>query len=209
MMNKKTLATTFFLLITFLIPVLAQKDSNFRLVKKREISENALNELPADLNKEILLVLKFDSVNVPAKRPKGQSKEEYLKWRNHNTMVPRLNRELREAIKGYPFRYRIVPMSKYSYISNYDAKYLLWINSFDAYTDGKIYQSSVDWSGHGENRTAVFYGSGTLFGIIDLNTDKSYLISKNVAVSQTVNYPRLIQWLMNDVKRQFNIKKEK
>lgn len=205
-MKIRTFASTTFLLITLLLPGFAQQSSNFRIVKKREISEDALKKLPADLNTETLLVLKFDSVNLPAKRPKDQSKEEYLKWKNHNAMVPRLNRELREAIKDYPFKYKIVPMSKYEYLSHNDAKYLLWINSFDAFTEGEIYSRSVNWSGHGANRTAVYYGSGTLFGIIDLNTDNSYLITKNVAVSQTLNYPRLIQWLMKDVKRQFNLK---
>lgn len=96
-------------------------------------------------------------------------------------------------------------MNNYAYLSHTHAKYLLWINSFDAFTKGVEYGKGPVEYGSGASQTVVYtIHNTTLFGIIDLDGNKSYLIEKNVPISQTINYSKLIQWLIRDVKRQFN-----
>lgn len=80
MKHKRPATFAFYFLICSVIPALSQELPHLRFLNKnREVSKNALETLPTDLDKEILLVVKFDSVDVPIKRPKDQSKVEYLK----------------------------------------------------------------------------------------------------------------------------------
>ena len=108
--------------------------------------------LPADLKDEIILFLKFDSVDVPLKRPKGYAKTKFIKYTNHNKMVPELNKELRQIAAKYPFRYKIISMMDKNY-AGHGAKYLLWMNTFDAFTDGVVYTSGIHREGFGATST--------------------------------------------------------
>src|SRR5688572_28159868 len=64
--------------------------------KQFKIRKTSSRTLPPDLKDEVILFLKFDSIDVPSKRPKGYAKTKYVKYTNHNKMVPDLNKELRQ-----------------------------------------------------------------------------------------------------------------
>ena len=172
--------------------------------KQFRIKQTSSRTLPADLKDEIILFLKFDSVDVPLKRPKGYAKSKFIKYTNHNKMVPDLNKELRQIAAKYPFRYKIISMMDKNY-AGHGAKYLLWMNTFDAFTDGVVYSSGTHREGFGANAIYSSNGEeGPALGIVDLKTKKKYLISWRLGMSRTYMYREMIGMLNNTIKKQFN-----
>ena len=166
-----------------------------------KITKKSIRELPADLKTETILFLKFDSVELPAERPKGRAKVDYIKWKNHNEMVPRYNKELRESAKSYPYKYKIISMTDTANYKSHGAKYLFWMNSFDAFTEKVTYRSG-HWHGAGSNRTFTAADNGTALGIIDLTSGRTYLVNWTLGVSRTTMYYAMMGMLTNKIKRQ-------
>ena len=167
---------------------------------KYKIEKRSIRDLPEDLKTETLLFLKFDSIDVPAKRPKGYDKVQFIQYHNHNEKVPKLNKELRESAAKYPYKYKIISMTDTAKYKSYGAKYLFWMNSFDAFTEGRTYGPS----GHFEGGTYVSNGGeGTALGIADLTSNKKYLISWTIGMSRTYMYREMIGMLNNKIRKQF------
>lgn len=163
----------------------------------QSIEKDSPRELPKDLATETILILKFDSLDIPDKKPANvYEKRKIIGYKNFNKQVPALNRELYAVVKKYPFKYKIGHMSGAG--SNYKlqgAKYLLWMNSFDAIIWGEYYGGGASDASY----------RGTMLGIVDLTTDKSYLLSRTIGVGQTIKYSTMIGILSSEVKKQFKL----
>lgn len=158
------------------------------------ISKKDSKELPVDLKTETILFLKFDSVALPANKPRGVEKSNYVTWQKFNEMVPSLNKQLRESAAKYPYKYKIISMREWDY-SVQGVKYLFWMNSFKYYRreDLLVYRRKP---GYGEPGEAAL-------GIVDLWNNKNYLISWSGSINNTLRYKELIGMLNKEIQKQF------
>jgi len=163
---------------------------------------DAPQKLPDDLSTETVLFLKFDSVDVPAERPRGMDKHYYAKLTNHNDMVIKANRELYEYAVKYPFKYEIVSMSDIKSYRAYGAKYLFYMNGFDAFTTiGFSYTYTRQSPG---NMMYIKYDTSGELGFVDLTADKSYRID-TIYANQVYQYKDMFAKLFYAIKKQFGI----
>ncbi|HEY3402526.1 MAG TPA: hypothetical protein VGK59_04005 [Ohtaekwangia sp.] len=170
-----------------------------------QVSAGAPHKLPDDLQTETILFLKYDSVTITTPRPDGMSKTYYQKWTDHNAMVPRHNARLREIAAKYPYKYKIVSMTDKENYRSHGAKYMLWLNTFDAFTIGNSLESQSSVIGESGNN-GVHCAAGipdTQLGIMDLSSDKTYLVDKRISTSYTYRYDKMIPELLKMIEKQF------
>lgn len=88
--------------------------------------------LPNDLNKEKVIFLKHQAIEVTYDPEEG-SAEEYLHLRqiNHNEVIEEANEELEKYAKGYPFEYTISNQSDYKELILKGHKYVLESKVYD------------------------------------------------------------------------------
>lgn len=87
--------------------------------------------LPNDLDKERIIFLKHEKVEVLADKKAGkQQKYLHLRQTNHNKIIEEANDELVVAAMDYPFGYAISSLSKYESILQAGYKYVLISNSY-------------------------------------------------------------------------------
>ena len=171
---------------------------------KAQVSANASKKLPDDLSTETLLFVKFDSVLITMPPTDTMSKEYYEKWKEHNKNVPKYNAQLREYASKYPFSYQIISMTDTAKYRSYGAKYMFWMNSFDEFTTDKGHSSGI----LGDMNSGVYCASSvpnTMLGIIELTSDKTYVLDKRISVSLTYRYDKTISQLLRKVEEQFGI----
>ncbi|MBT1705894.1 hypothetical protein [Chryseosolibacter indicus] len=157
-------------------------------------------DLPQDLRTETILFLKFDSVDHPTLRPAGMDKKYFERWQYHNQNLTRHNAVLRKLAAKYPFKYKIVSMFDTARYRTYGAKYMLWLNTFDAMTKGGL-QASL----HGAYRT-MDHSPTTELGILDLTCDKQYLLSKSMSIVRSYFYQDSFRKLFYQLEKQFDVK---
>jgi hypothetical protein len=163
-------------------------------------------KLPDDLPTATILFLKFDSVSLPETRPKSSSRTYYDKWQKHNASIPTYNTQLRAYASKYPYNYKIVSMTDTAKYRSYGAKYLFWFNPFDMFTIGgnsltynktKVYNSASGYT------QTFYYAEKVELGIIDLTSDKTYLIDKAVKPDLIYKYDKLLPKFFDMVNKQF------
>lgn len=183
---------------------------NGKWLRPERITASSIRKLPEDLKTETILFLKFDSIDLPDKRPKDYDKALYIKRKHHNKSVPKLNKELYKSAKKYPFPYKIVSMTdrtNFSARNLHNAKYLFYMNSFDAFHDGVIYYR-VSTQNYSYVTTANSPSAEIMLGIVDLQSRKTYLISRNIGISQTYKYGNMIFRLRERIRKQFEVEGE-
>lgn len=160
--------------------------------------------LPDDLPTETILFLKFDSVSLPAVRPESMGRTYYNKWQKHNESVPEHNAKLRSLASKYPFNYKIVSMTDTAHYRSHGAKYVFWFNPFDMFTIGGsslTYQTVKVRSG-GVNHS-LSYVNMEMLGIMELTSDKTYLVDKTVKPHLIYQYDVLLPKLFKLINKQF------
>jgi len=179
---------------------------------KGQISGDAPKKLPDDLPTETILFLKFDSVQIGDLRPETMTKDHYAKWAGYNKNVPKYNAQLYAYASKYPFSYKIISMSEKDNYRAKGAKYLLWMNGFDELiVDGSGATGKMCVLDHAEGDGAYCSSSvpNTQLGIMDLSSDRTYLINKRVSVSLTYRYDKLIPQLLKMIESQFGMTSHK
>lgn len=159
-----------------------------------QITAESSRDLPKDLANELILFLKFDSVE------EDETLEPILirQRHGHNDRVPVLNKELRTSAKRYPFKYKIVSMTdprNYDARNFHGAKYLFYMNSFTALHD------KIMWSTNPDGPLNAFVDESRL-GIINLQTRETYLLRANIAMGHTYKYSNMIDILNAHIKKQ-------
>lgn len=174
-----------------------------------QIRSDSPKKLPDDLSTETILFLKFDSVNILTPRPDAMSKEDYKKWTDHNKNVPKYNAQLREYASKYPFAYKIVSMTDKDNYRSHGAKYMFWVNSFDAFTSRGSHAEGI--LGHIDDSGTYCASSvpNTEIGILDLTSDKTYLVDKRISVSMTYRYDKMVPQLLRMIGSQFGTTSKK
>jgi hypothetical protein len=155
-------------------------------------------KLPQDLRTQTILFLRFDSVEHPQTRPAGMDKRYFERWQYHNEHLQEHNETLKKYAAKYPFKYKIVSMSDTAYRAH-GAKYLFWLNTFDTMS-----KDGIGTSLHGEYISSD-HTPRTELGIIDLTSDKQYLISTGVSITRSYFYQDMFKKLFVQLKDQFDI----
>jgi hypothetical protein len=158
------------------------------------ISHKASKILPEDLKTETMLFLKFDSMGMPEKRPKGMTKAYYTGWKAHDAHVQKANTTLMDYLKKYPYKYKILSVNRLNEYKKQGAKYIFYLNSFDAFTLGASYRRDKEG----------FAPSATL-GIIDLTSNENetgYFIA-NISSAQGYDYKLMMTKLFKVLDKQF------
>jgi hypothetical protein len=148
--------------------------------------------LPSDLPTQMIIFLKFDSVEISKNSLDSYRK----KWSYHNAHITEANKKLREIAAMYPYKYKIVSMTDTAAYRTHGAKYVLWLNSFDVFTGFNSYRR--DW------RTGD--APSVEFGIYDLTSKNQYLIGINVSSADTYRYNRFMPRFYRRVEEQFDVK---
>jgi hypothetical protein len=165
--------------------------------------------LPDDLPTETILFLKFDSVSLPAVRPESMGRTYYDKWKKHNESIPERNAQLRSLASKYPFNYKIVSMTDTAHYRSYGAKYVFWFNPFDMFTIGgsSLTHRTVTGRSGGVPYTASYINKEIL-GLMDLTSDKTFLVDRAVKPQLIYEYDILLPKLFKLINKQFgkNIK---
>ena len=183
--------------ICLLLPVLAQQGP---------ASGNVFNKtLPDDLPNSKLLFIKFRPVLVPAERPANMSPANYKLLQQHAINYPRANEQLESAVSHYPFAYRITTLDSTSYYSAHGYKYVLFHQSFNAFTNGTFKSTN----GNAANATVIDAVNADTYVdlyIQDLSSRDKYIID-NFSESSIYSYKGLIGMLLKRVEKKFKSKK--
>ena len=187
--------------ICLLLPVLAQQGP---------ASGNVFNKtLPDDLPNSKLLFIKFRPVLVPAERPANMSPANYKLLQQHAITYPRANEQLASAVAHYPFAYRITTLDSTSYYSAHGYKYVLFHQSFNAYTNGTFKGTNGTSANTSILDAATANATADTFVelyIQDLSSRDKYVID-SFSESSIYNYKGLIGMLLKRVEKQFKAKK--
>ena len=165
--------------------------------------------LPDDLPNSKLLFIKFRPAPIPAERPTNMSPANYKLLQQHAINYPRANEQLAAAVAHYPFAYRITTLDSTSYYSAHGYKYVLFHQSFNAFTNGTFKGSNGSTAGNAvvdvtnSNATAVTFVD---LYVQDLSSRDKYVID-NFSESTIYNYKGLIGMLLKRVEKQFKVKK--
>ena len=161
--------------------------------------------LPDDLPKSKLLFVKFRPAPVPAVRPANMSAAAYKLLQQHAINYPRANEQLATAVAHYPFAYRITTLDSTSYYSAHGYKYVLFHQSFNAFTNGTFKSTN----GNAANATVIDAVNADTYVdlyIQDLSSRDKYIID-NFSESSIYSYKGLIGMLLKRVEKKFKSKK--
>ena len=161
--------------------------------------------LPDDLPKSKLLFVKFRPAPVPAERPANMSAAAYKLLQQHAINYPRANEQLATAVAHYPFAYRITTLDSTSYYSAHGYKYVLFHQSFNAFTNGTFKSTN----GNAANATVIDAANADTYVdlyIQDLSSRDKYIID-NFSESSIYSYKGLIGMLLKRVEKKFKAKK--
>ena len=165
--------------------------------------------LPDDLPNSKLLFIKFVPAPVPAERPTTMSPTNYKLLQQHAVNYPRANEQLAAAVAHYPFGYRVTTLDSTSYYSAQGYKYVLFHQSFNAFTNGTYKGSKGNTAGSAivdvANANAPTDTFVDLY-IQDLSSRDKYVID-NFSESTIYNYKGLVGMLLKRVEKQFKAKK--
>ena len=150
--------------------------------------------LPEDLPAAKMLFIKFRPAPVPAERPTNMSPNMYKGLQQHALNYPRANEQLLKAAALYPFAYRITTLDSTSYYSERGYKYVLFNQSFNAFTGGYF-----------KNTDAATPAVVDLY-IQDLASRDKYIIDSFNEPS-VYSYKMLVGMLLKRVEKQFKAKK--
>lgn len=170
----------------FILPVFAQQAPTSGKVYSKI--------LPDDLPNSKLLFIKFRPAPIPAERPTNMSPANYKLLQQHAINYPRANEQLEAAVAHYPFAYRITTQDSTSYYYAHGYKYVLFHQSFGAFTNGYFKGSD------GTNETYV-----DLY-IQDLSSRDKYLID-SFNEKSIYYYKGLVGMLLKLVDKQIKVKK--
>ena len=165
--------------------------------------------LPDDLPKSKLLFVKFRPAPVPAERPANMSAAAYKLLQQHAINYPRANEQLATAVAHYPFAYRITTLDSTSYYSAHGYKYVLFHQSFNAYTNGTFKGTNGTSANTSILDAATANATADTFVelyIQDLSSRDKYVID-SFSESSIYNYKGLIGMLLKRVEKQFKAKK--
>jgi hypothetical protein len=165
--------------------------------------------LPDDLPTSKLLFIKFRPAPVPAERPANMSAAHYKLLQQHATNHPRANEQLAAAVAHYPFAYRITTLDSTSYYSAQGYKYVLFHQSFNAYTNGTFKGTNGAAASNALANGANTNGPADNFVdlyIQDLSSRDKYIID-SFSESSIYNYKTLVGMLLKRVEKQFKAKK--
>ncbi|GAA4022922.1 hypothetical protein GCM10022409_03420 [Hymenobacter glaciei] len=161
--------------------------------------------LPEDLPKSKLLFIKFRPAPVPAERPANMPAAHYKLLQQHAINYPRANEQLVAAVAHYPFPYRITTLDSTSYYSARGYKYVLFHQSFNAFTNGTFKGKDAATA----NTTIVDAATADTFVdlyIQDLSSRDKYVLD-SFSESSIYNYKGLVGMLLKRVDKQFKVKK--
>lgn len=165
--------------------------------------------LPEDLPQSKILFIKFMPVPVPAERPANMSPAKYKLLQQHAINYPRANEQLAVAAAHYPFPSRITTLDSTSYYSAHGYKYVLFHQSFNAFTNGTFKGSSGGSAS--TNFVDVGNANATADNFVDLYiqdlTSRDKYIIDNFNESSIYNYKLLVNMLLKCVEKQFKAKK--
>lgn len=161
--------------------------------------------LPLDLPTETLLFLKFDSLELPSERPAGMSKDYFKKWSEHNKQVPKHNAKLRTALGRYPYPYSIVSMKDARNYASQGFRYMLWLNTFESVQQNSHASDIIGLSDAGNFCSSSVPNTQLL--IIDMTSDKKYVVDKKFSAGFTYRYDKIMEPLLKMIQKEFGTKK--
>ena len=164
--------------------------------------------LPDDLATSKILFIKFLPAPFPAERPATMSPVKYKLLQQHATNYPRANEQLTAAAAHYPFAYRITTLDSTSYYSTRGYKYVLFHQSFNAFTNGTFKGTNSAASNamaDVANTNAPVDNYVDLY-IQDLSSRDKYVVG-SFDESSIYNYKNLVGMLLKRVEKQFKAKK--
>ena len=188
---------------TFLFLFLLLVNTNL-FAQFSETPGKSFKQLPPDLNKETLIFLKHDSVDVPNKKPKSMNAFEYNRLRNHNNVIPVSNKQLKEAAKEYPFKYIIASISEVDSLSKANYKYVYYSPAFEKVKTGQRMgtKSSVSFS-PGKQTTKTTYVIQNIV-LVNLENNDLYYVGE-YSETFVYYYKGLIKDFVKKVKKQYNL----
>lgn len=176
------------------------------LAQQAPASGNVYNKiLPDDLPKSKLLFIKFRPAPIPTERPASMSAVNYKLLQQHAINYPRANEQLETAVAHYPFDYRITTLDSTSYYSAHGYKYVLFHQSFNAFTNGTFKGTN----GNSANGTIIDAATADTYVdlyIQDLSSRDKYIID-SFSESSIYNYKGLVGMLLKRIEKQFKAKK--
>ena len=112
---------------------------------------------------------------------------------------------MESAVSHYPFAYRITTLDSTSYYSAHGYKYVLFHQSFNAFTNGTFKSTN----GNAANATVIDAANADTYVdlyIQDLSSRDKYIID-NFSESSIYSYKGLIGMLLKRVEKKFKAKK--
>jgi hypothetical protein len=150
--------------------------------------------LPDDLPTAKMLFIKFRPAPVPEERPTNMPPNMYKGLQLHAVNYLRANEQLQKAAALYPFPYRITTQDSTSYYYERGYKYVLFSQSFNAFTGG--YYKTTD---------AATPAVVDLY-LQDLSSRDKYVVDTFNEPS-VYSYKMLVGMLVKRVEKQFKAKK--
>lgn len=197
----KQLITLTFLLagLGSAVPAWAQEQTDETPTAKGQVFKR---KLPDDLPQSKLLFVKHTIVPLPAERPEDMPRLYYGSRKRHNEAAVEANKQLLEAVKEYPFAYRITTQDSVDYYRTQGYKYKLFHSSFNAVLNGTFQGTR----GHGMGANRTYTTTSVDLYVRDLTNNDKYIFD---GFSETFiyYYKGQVGMLVKKVRKQFDAKK--
>jgi|GEM_PF-3268256 len=195
----------FFALTLFLaglgsaVPAFSQQQADETSAKK---GQDFKKKLPDDLPQSKLLFIKHTLMPLPAERPKDMPRLYYGSRKRHNESAVEANNQLRDAVKDYPYAYRITTQDSVEYYRAQGYKYKLFHTSFNAVLNGTFQGTR----GHGMGNNRTYTTTTTWLYVQDLNNHDRYIFD-DFSETFIYYYKGQVGMLNKKVSKQFGVKK--
>ena len=154
-------------------------------------SQKEIKDLPNDLNKETIIFLEYETLEIDKKMPWTQRHM----YKVRNELSVGANAQLNEYSKDYPFNYVISKRSEYKDSLIKTCRYLLENDLMESYNNGVN-----NYAGRGVQYTSPMY-------VRDLKTGDKYILF-DVPSNHCYIYKGIIKDFIKIVKKKYNLKKK-
>src|SRR5687768_16913013 len=125
----------------------------------------------------------------------------FARLNNHNEVIPTSNKQLRDGIKSYPFKYIVASVNQLDSLSKANYKYALYYPGQEKVKTG----SRMGTTSRGQSGNQTVNITVEKLVIIDLQNNDEYFVHE---FSQTFvyYYKGLIKEFMKKLNKQYNLK---
>ena len=181
------------------MPAFSQKQPESTPAEKGQIFNK---KLPDDLPQSKLLFVKQPIIDIPAERPSDMNWLYFRADKRNNEAATKANAQLLEAVRQYPFAYRITTPDSIDYYRTQGYKYKLYHSSFNSLRDGS-FQGTTS---HVTGGTRTYTSTSVDLYVQDLNNNDKYIFD-SFSETFVYYYKGIVEMLVKKVSKQFDVKK--